>query len=188
MASCHLMAFRNNTPKSDVYVKNHENGESITLKPGESKDLNWPVPDASSQHYLEEGRYLEIKFTYAYAVNQDGTIFSAESMDSRAHSQTQILVYRNDYKKVLQHIIRYGTEISDQIADGDFDKTPAGLLGYQYFQRTGTTPVLNEIPNAGNNTSYEFEVHSELSNLGTTVAHGQYRPPVYENKLTFKYV
>ena len=149
------MAFKNNTSKNDLYVANHENGESFTIKPGESKDLNWPVPDASSHRYLEEGHFLEIKFMYSYAVNQDGGIFSAESMDSRAYSQTQILVYRNDSKKVLQHVIRYGSEISDQIADGDFDKCPPGMLGYEYFQRTGTKPALNEFPNAGNNTSWD---------------------------------
>lgn len=187
MASCHLKAFRNNTAKCDVYVKNHENGESFTIKPGESKDLNWSVPDASSQRYLEEGHYLEIKFMFAYAVAQDGGIFSAESIDSRAHSQAQILVYRNDYKKVLQHVIRSGSEVSDQIVEGDFDKSPPGLEGYQYFQRTGTEQVLNEYPNAGNNTSYEFEVHSVYSQLGTTERE-QYRPPLYENKFTFKYV
>lgn len=188
MASCHLIEFKNNTRRTEVHLTNHETGESLIVKPAESKILNWPVPDASSQGYLEEGHFLEIRFMYSYATNEAGEIVSAGSIDPRASAETQILIYRNDYQKVLQHVIRYDGEISDRIADGDFDKSPPGLGGYQYFQRTGTDPVWNEIPNAGNNTSYRFEVHSVDSQYGSTGDRSlAFRPSIVENKFTFSY-
>src|SRR5579859_1827901 len=105
MASCRLKTFRNHTSKDDVYVKNHESGQSFTLKAGEVKEVDWPVPDASSLQYLEEGRYLEFRFACSYWEDD-----KSRPVDS-GHKETQILVYRDDHAKRLRHVVRYDGEI-----------------------------------------------------------------------------